>query len=49
MNYKRMGGNVLEDEKRLGTCYFSISNTALGGSLLSGFLLGFEINQCVAK
>ncbi len=29
----RMGGNVLEDEKRLGTCYFSIGdNSALGGS-----------------
>ncbi len=29
----RMGGNVLEDEKRLGNCYFSIGdNSALGGS-----------------
>ncbi len=29
----RLGGNVLEDEKRLGTCYFAIGdNTALGGS-----------------
>ena len=33
----RMGGNVLEDEKRLGTCYFSIGdNTALGGSSAVG-------------
>ena len=29
----RLGGNVLEDEKRLGTCYIAIGdNTALGGS-----------------
>ena len=29
----RLGGNVLEDEKRLGTCYFAIGdNTALGGN-----------------
>jgi len=29
----RLSGNVLEDEKRLGTCYFSVGdNTALGGS-----------------
>jgi leucyl aminopeptidase (aminopeptidase T) len=33
----RMGGNVLEDEKRLGTCYFSIGdNTALGGNSAVG-------------
>ncbi|MEC8249993.1 MAG: aminopeptidase [Candidatus Thermoplasmatota archaeon] len=33
----RMGGNVLEDEKRLGTCYFSIGdNTTLGGSSAVG-------------
>ena len=33
----RMGGNVLEDEKRLGTCYFSIGdNTALGGTSAVG-------------
>jgi leucyl aminopeptidase (aminopeptidase T) len=33
----RMGGNVLEDEKRLGTCYFSIGdNTALGGASAVG-------------
>ena len=33
----RMGGNVLEDEKRLGTCYFSIGdNSALGGSAIVG-------------
>ena len=33
----RMGGNVLEDEKRLGTCYFSIGdNSALGGSSAVG-------------
>jgi leucyl aminopeptidase (aminopeptidase T) len=29
----RLSGNVLEDEKRLGTCYFSVGdNTALGGT-----------------
>ncbi|MAR93796.1 MAG: leucyl aminopeptidase [Euryarchaeota archaeon] len=29
----RLGGNVLEDEKRLGTCYIAIGdNTALGGN-----------------
>ncbi|MEZ8000902.1 MAG: aminopeptidase [Candidatus Poseidoniaceae archaeon] len=29
----RLSGNVLEDEKRLGTCYFSVGdNTALGGN-----------------
>ena len=29
----RLGGNVLEDEKRLGTCYFAIGdNTTLGGN-----------------
>tara|TARA_B100000003_G_scaffold208868_1_gene230886 strand:- start:2694 stop:3821 length:1128 start_codon:yes stop_codon:yes gene_type:complete len=29
----RLGGNVLEDEKRLGTCYFAIGdNSALGGN-----------------
>ena len=29
----RLSGNVLEDEKRLGTCYFSVGdNTALGGA-----------------
>ena len=33
----RMGGNVLEDEKRLGTCYFSIGdNSTLGGSSAVG-------------
>ena len=33
----RMGGNVLEDEKRLGTCYFTIGdNTALGGTSAVG-------------
>ena len=33
----RMGRNVLEDEKRLGTCYFSIGdNTALGGNSAVG-------------
>jgi leucyl aminopeptidase (aminopeptidase T) len=32
-----LGGNVLEDEKRLGTCYFSIGdNTALGGTSAVG-------------
>ena len=31
--YARLGGNVLEDEKRLGTCYIAIGdNTALGGN-----------------
>ena len=30
--HARLGGNVLEDEKRLGTCYIAIGdNTALGG------------------
>ena len=29
----RLSGNVLEDEKRLGTCYFAVGdNTALGGT-----------------
>ena len=29
----RLFGNVLEDEKRLGTCYFAVGdNTALGGT-----------------
>lgn len=33
----RLSGNVLEDEKRLGTCYFSVGdNTALGGSSAVG-------------
>ena len=33
----RLGGIVLEDEKRLGTCYFSIGdNTALGGNSAVG-------------
>lgn len=33
----RLCGNVLEDEKRLGTCYFSVGdNTALGGSSAVG-------------
>tara|TARA_B100000767_G_scaffold66850_1_gene63295 strand:+ start:523 stop:1647 length:1125 start_codon:yes stop_codon:yes gene_type:complete len=31
--HARLGGNVLEDEKRLGTCYIAIGdNTALGGN-----------------
>ncbi len=33
----RLFGNVLEDEKRLGTCYFSVGdNTALGGTSAVG-------------
>lgn len=33
----RLSGNVLEDEKRLGTCYFSVGdNTALGGTSAVG-------------
>ena len=33
----RLSGNVLEDEKRLGTCYFSVGdNTALGGNSAVG-------------
>ena len=33
----RLAGNVLEDEKRLGTAYFSIGdNTTLGGSAAVG-------------
>ncbi len=33
----RLLGNVLEDEKRLGTCYFAIGdNTSLGGSAAVG-------------
>ena len=33
----RLGGNVLEDEKRLGTCYFAIGdNSALGGNSAVG-------------
>ena len=33
----RLSGNVLEDEKKLGTCYFSIGdNSALGGSVNVG-------------
>ena len=33
----RLCGNVLEDEKRLGTCYFSVGdNTALGGTSAVG-------------
>ena len=33
----RLSGNVLEDEKRLGTCYFSVGdNTTLGGNSAVG-------------
>jgi leucyl aminopeptidase (aminopeptidase T) len=33
----RLLGNVLEDEKRLGTCYFAVGdNTSLGGSAAVG-------------
>ena len=33
----RMSGHVLEDEKRLGTCYFSIGdNSSLGGNASVG-------------
>ena len=35
--HARLSGNVLEDEKRLGTCYFSVGdNTALGGTSAVG-------------
>ena len=33
----RLVGNVLEDEKRMGSCYFSIGdNTGLGGTSNAG-------------
>jgi leucyl aminopeptidase (aminopeptidase T) len=33
----RLLGNVLEDEKKLGTCYFAVGdNTSLGGSAAVG-------------
>ena len=39
-------GNVLEDEKALGTCYFAIGdNTSLGGSFKSGILISGVIKS----
>ena len=42
----KLVGNVLEDEKALGTCYFAIGdNTSLGGSLKSGILISGVIKS----
>jgi len=36
----KLVGNVLEDEKALGTCYFAIGdNTSIGGNIKSGILI----------
>ena len=46
----RLAGNVLEDEKKLGTAYFSIEdNTTLGGSAAVGIqILAYTSAQCLA-
>jgi leucyl aminopeptidase (aminopeptidase T) len=42
----RTAGNVLEDEKRMGTAYFSIGdNTALGGSAAVGIQISGVLEQ----
>ncbi len=42
----RVAGNVLEDEKRLGTAYFSIGdNTTLGGSAAVGIQISGVLEQ----